>query len=668
MASTPLILPLQGSVQAAVARTLATLMGELGLKPGLPVTAQVIGPLPDGTTQLQVFDRMLKLPLPPGLPPGTAVTLAVRSGPDGQQLAVTLPHTATAPSRSPAAPLPLHTAHAPPTAPMPQAPMRAAPPGMPAAPQPAMTAQTVQMPAPAPAQAPMSAPPTPFPATSATPGETSAPTRPAPAQGGTMPPPVAARPTPNTVLPTPPQQLPPADVPPPLRAMLTPQSPSVPAVAPAPIPASGPAAPLPPAPVVTGMVSGRTPEGLTQVSIGTQTLALNLRVPPPLHAVVTLTPLTQASPASGGVLVQVVPVSAAPPQATASGQAASPALTVPDVSSSVAIRPPAGDMAAKAMAQTMPPAAPAARPAGEAGAVLREAASQAAARQTSLAPLLVTLAQAAGRLGQVPGPVAQAAMQLLGSRVNAERPIPAAVLQQAVQKSGIFLEARLGAPNAAQAMRGDVKASLLTLQAGLGTLFGAGQAPIEATRRPAPPLRGLPPRAQAAEPAPPVIEGREAVGRQLLGQAEGALHRIRLSQMASLPEAGPTAGQRADAPAEWNLEIPLLLGRELAMLALQINRDGRNKASKAGRGWQMKFSLNFSDLGEVGANVALRDDVTAIAIWAEDEETAIGLNALLPDLAEGLAARGVSVGSLVCRVGAPRDGQVASGRLVDARS
>lgn len=655
MASTPLILPLQGSVQAAVARTLATLMGELGLKPGLPVTAQVIGPLPDGTTQLQVFDRMLKLPLPPGLPPGTAVTLAVRSGPDGQQLAVTLPHTATAPPRTPAAPLPLPTANAPPT-PMPQTPMRAAPPGMPAAPQlaqPALTAPTMQMPAPAPAQAPMSAPPTPLPATSATPGVTSASTRPAPAQGGAMPPTVAARPTPNAVLPTPPQQLPPADVPPPLRALLTPQPPSVPAVAPSPIPASGPAAPLPPAPMVTGMVSGRTPEGLTQVSIGTQTLALNLRVPPPLHAVVTLTPLAQASPASGGVLVQVVPVSASAPQATASGQAASPALTVPDVSASVAIRP---------------PAAPAARPAGEAGAVLREAASQAAARQTSLAPLLVTLAQAAGRLGQVPGPVAQAAMQLLGSRVNAERPIPAAVLQQAVQKSGIFLEARLGAPNAAQAMRGDVKASLLTLQAGLGTLFGAGQAPIEATRRPAPPLRGLPPRAQAAEPAPPVAEGREAVGRQLLGQAEGALHRMRLSQMASLPEAGPTAGPRADAPAEWNLEIPLLLGRELAMLALQINRDGRNKASKAGRGWQMKFSLNFSDLGEVGANVALRDDATAIAIWAEDEETAIGLNALLPDLAEGLAARGVSVGSLVCRVGAPRDGQVASGRLVDARS
>lgn len=685
MTSMPLTMPLQGGVQTQVARTLATLMAELGLKTGMPVSAQVIGPLPDGTTQVQVLDRMLKLPLPQGLPAGTTVTLQLRPTPEGQQLAVTLPPDVAQPRSTMPQPAPL------PQTPPPTTPPSASPPPLPqGVPASVELLATPRLALPAATPSPVTPGTTPPPAASA-------PASPAPVatgapqvQPGAAPPPAAARATSSAPLPPPPQTVARADVPMALRTLLaappaqttaaaTPQAPRVPATQ-APAPASqavpntsSPQAappPVPSAPVLTGTVTGRTPDGLTQITAGGQSVALPLKVAPPVGSMVTLSlapPNPGAPMPPGGVLVQ--PAVPAP----AVVQAA-PAPTPPGTPS-LAAMPAIGTQPASVGAHAnnplplaaTPPAAPLRAPTDAASLALRDAGALAAGRQTSLAPLLTTLAQLQGRLGHLPAPVAQAAMQLLGSRLNADRPITGAALQQAAQKSGIFLEADMGTPNPAQAARGDVKANLLRLQGGLATLFGAGQAPVEAVRRAAPPLRGLPPRAQAPDAPPPLPESREAIGKQLLSQAEGALHRMRLSQMASLPDAAPAGAQRADGPAEWNFEIPLLVGRELAMLALQIHRDGRNKASKAGRGWQMKFSLNFSELGEVGANVSFRDEVTSISLWAEDAETAAGLNALLPELADGLAARGVSVGSLVCRVGAPRDGQVPAGRLVDAR-
>jgi hypothetical protein len=120
------------------------------------------------------------------------------------------------------------------------------------------------------------------------------------------------------------------------------------------------------------------------------------------------------------------------------------------------------------------------------------------------------------------------------------------------------------------------------------------------------------------------------------------------------------------AAAEWNLEIPLLLGQELAMAQLQISRDGKGRSERRARGWRMAFSLNFSALGEVGAQVSLLGRSADVLIWAEEEETAAALTGMLPELPPALAAKGLAVGSVRVRHGRPKEAQLQTGQLLDS--
>ena len=154
------------------------------------------------------------------------------------------------------------------------------------------------------------------------------------------------------------------------------------------------------------------------------------------------------------------------------------------------------------------PAAPAAaalppQP-GSAAETVLGLATQAAARQDSVAPLLVNLAALPARMATLPRPVAEAALRLLGARVALDRgPPDAETLKQAVLRSGVFLEAlsRPGAPQAPQP--GDTKAALVALRDALGAWLGPELEPAApATRRPPPPTRGAPPRGLRASRRP----------------------------------------------------------------------------------------------------------------------------------------------------------------------
>lgn len=594
MASIPQTPPVTLPPQAQVARTLLAMMTELGLSTGTPLNASVVGTLPDGTTQLDLGGRMLKLTLPQVLAAGTTVRLSITGTPERPQIALTLPEAA------------------------PQAP----------------AARTLPLPVP---PLPQQAAPLP------------APTQPAP--------PVPASPPP---LPAP-QILLPQNVPQALRAVLTPppqpQGPS-----PQPQAAS---APLP----VRAEVVAQLPNGATQLAISGRTVEVRLPTPLPVGTTLTLTPQSAQPNAPVTVSVQSLPqapmAQAASPASTTSSATTPPPPLAP-VSTPAAPLSPQLAAAGRASPQA-PTVSPPPVPTTPADVAMREAVQQAVGRQQSLAPLLTTLASLGGRLASLPPPVVQAVQQLLAARVRADTPLTAEKLMQAVAKSGVFLEASLTTANPARAAQGDTKAALLTLRNGLSGLFGTPGAPVEAAQKAPPPLRGLPPRAQPPEAPLPLPESREALTRQLHAQADGALHRMRLSQAASLPDMASTLTQ-ADAKAEWNVEIPLLLGRELAMLGLQVFRDGKPKNPKAGRGWQMRFALNFTETGEVGASVSLREGVTNVLIWAEEPETAAAINAALPELTGALAAHGLVLGSVLCKTGAPREAAVAVGRLVDART
>jgi len=268
-------------------------------------------------------------------------------------------------------------------------------------------------------------------------------------------------------------------------------------------------------------------------------------------------------------------------------------------------------------------------------------------------------------LPALPKQVADAAGKVLATRVVLDRGAPTGDgLRQAVLSSGVFVDA----PKAAG--QDDIRHALTQLRGTLLSWLGDDIAPVAAvSRRPAPPARGAVPRAQISELPQPPLEGAatKEAGKTLLSQTEGALSRLKLMQLTSQPTDAARPGAAAQAaPAEWNLEIPMLLGRELAMVQVQIQRDGKGKTEVRDKSWRLRFALRFSVIGEVGAQVTMTGTRAAVAIWADEPHTAERLEAMLPELGPALSAKGLELTSLVVRRGAPREEAQPVGRLMDS--
>lgn len=298
-----------------------------------------------------------------------------------------------------------------------------------------------------------------------------------------------------------------------------------------------------------------------------------------------------------------------------------------------------------------PPATPA--------AALAQMVPEAMARQNSIAPLLASLATIVTRPGVLPEPVLRAALQILGQRVQLPPNGPTAdLVRTAIERSGVFLEANLARGGTATP---DIKASLTGLRATLASVLGSNAPPVEPALQAAPPLKGMPPRAVPAD-LPPLPEAGRDLARALHQQADSAVSRIRLMQFASLPDADPA---RVMAP-ELRLEVPFLIGSELVMAQFQVLRDGARKRSDGKRGWVMRFAMNFSATGEVGAEIGLMGRTVSVALWAAEAEMARRLEAALPELAPALAAAGLSAGSIRVRSAPPEPEAVRSGSYVDS--
>ena len=218
-------------------------------------------------------------------------------------------------------------------------------------------------------------------------------------------------------------------------------------------------------------------------------------------------------------------------------------------------------------------------------------------------------------------PVLRAAMGVLAQRIVAPdgRVSPEAIAQAAT-RSGIGLEASL-ARGMPQPM--DAKAGLLALRDALSKWLGdtpAAPAPQARTPGDAPPLKGLPLRAIAADP-PSLPDAARDAGRLLHEQTDSAISRVKLMQLASL--ADPQTNSARPSSPSLRMELPFLIGHELVMAQMQVGRDGGSRREAAGkRGWSMRFALNFSATGEVGAEVGLLGRAVSVALWAAEPETA----------------------------------------------
>lgn len=106
-------------------------------------------------------------------------------------------------------------------------------------------------------------------------------------------------------------------------------------------------------------------------------------------------------------------------------------------------------------------------------AAVRSAAARAAPVQSGLAPMMADIEATVIR-PDTPETVRQAAKALLESAIPTQRPVTSALVRDAVQDSGVFMEARLAraalvAQSSVPAATGDMKAALLVFRAVIST-------------------------------------------------------------------------------------------------------------------------------------------------------------------------------------------------------
>jgi len=147
----------------------------------------------------------------------------------------------------------------------------------------------------------------------------------------------------------------------------------------------------------------------------------------------------------------------------------------------------------------------------------------------------------------------------------------------------------------------------------------------------------------------------EATLQQLLTDTGGAIARQTLLQVASLPGQTDTSAGRLDPSVpRWNFEIPFATPQGTAMAQFEISRDGGGReAGAAKQVWRARFSLDVEPAGPVHAQVSLSGARTSVRMWAERPATAAQLRAGVSQLSQALSRAELQPGDILVRDGAP---------------
>lgn len=413
---------------------------------------------------------------------------------------------------------------------------------------------------------------------------------------------------------------------------------------------------------VAARVATPTPQGQAQITIGGQTIPVaNTNLPAPGTALQGQV-ITQNGQVA--ITVQATQTGNTPYQTLPSGVGNSTA----NAGTSGTVSSPTAPTSTIATATAAPPVTSAQM---QAPPNLAQVAAQAVVGQDSLSKLITTITGlSATTTKDLPANISQLTRQISEAPLKLDTILPNAQnMKDAVARSGVFLESVLarGAPPP-MGPQGDMKNMLMLFRNALGNWLDGDPLPQNQGQKPAPPMRGAPPRAEGQVPQNPLPDGASAreAGRHLLAQTESALSRMRLFQLSSLPEAA----QRGNpvATQELQFELPLMLNGQAAMAQFQVNRDGGNESDAAQRGWQMVFAVNFGAIGAVGAKISFRAHKTGVLVWAENEATAEVLEEMLPELVDGLTAQGLELSSVRVRHHAPDAPPTNTGGFVDSIS
>ncbi len=277
---------------------------------------------------------------------------------------------------------------------------------------------------------------------------------------------------------------------------------------------------------------------------------------------------------------------------------------------------------------------------------------QALPRQIPLTALFAELARFIRALNQPApaSPLPDSGRQLLENLPTAQTVSTSQGLKQALTDSGLFLEAKLARPASSAtsaALATDLKGTLLKLFDDLQPPAAGAPAPADSALRPevgAPPART--PSAQLSVPmALPEDEAARSGAADLARQVDGALARIQVNQLVSLPAE--------NAPPVWVFELPVRQGGRTDVFDLRIEQDRTGDREEGRSPWTVVLAFDFEELGPVTARLALSREQVSTTLWAQRPQTVQLFTDHLAELHAGLAAAGVEVGRLSVFAGAP---------------
>lgn len=292
-------------------------------------------------------------------------------------------------------------------------------------------------------------------------------------------------------------------------------------------------------------------------------------------------------------------------------------------------------------------------------------------RQASPAPLLSNLAWMARggvNTGDLPKPVLQAAAQLWQALPAAADLIDPQGLQNAIARSGTFLEATLASGDrraSAAAATTDLKALMLSLVRTLRDYGGRSEAALADSHLPAqmPSARGP----LAALPTAPatlaVLDTPNQQMNELARQSDGALARLTTLQVTNNAQDAPLQSML--------LEIPVRHEGRASVLRLRVEQDrsrhrGGNDAADS---WTVEAAMDLGTIGAMHARVSLQGQRISVQLRAESASILETLSARTPQLESMLRDAGLEVDRIVCLHGMPAgDAGTHLTRLLDVRA
>ncbi len=245
--------------------------------------------------------------------------------------------------------------------------------------------------------------------------------------------------------------------------------------------------------------------------------------------------------------------------------------------------------------------------------------------ERNLQLLASALQGAAGPAGQgsgnspSPNELVRQLSQLINQMLPNNQPLTGSAIRQAFLQSGLFMEPHLMKGLAAQQ---DLKGNLLKLLEMLQPMLHAGNTATVNRGDTATTLQLLAARLFA----------------ELHQQAEGALARVQLHQLASMPDENSTK-------QFWQFELPVAHPDGQDEFLIQFEKEA-GSAGQAGDRWSVTLNFNIEPTGPVAARLSLSGEEISSHFVAEQPEGANRIEQLLPRLREAFIKAGLQVGKL----------------------